>query len=208
MHHFVYKTTNRINGKIYVGAHKTESMDDEYMGSGKILLRAIEKYGIKNFERKILTKFDNADDMYKMEAILVNEEFVADKNTYNIKCGGFGGFDYINKNGLGLKWGVSPSDETKRKISKSKMGQKHSKKSREKMKQNNWGRRDPEGQREHLRWAASLPKSEEHKRKISKSLKGKRKGEKQPIIKCPHCETEGGTSNMKRWHFDNCKLRA
>jgi hypothetical protein len=32
-----------------------------------------------------------------------------------------------------------------------------------------------------------------------------RKGDKQKVIICPYCEKSGGISNMKRWHFENCK---
>ncbi len=55
-----------------------------------------------------------------------------------------------------------------------------------------------------------VAKSEEHKKKISDSLKGKYKGVPkgpQEKVRCPHCTKEGGVSNMKRWHFDNCKLK-
>ncbi len=47
-------------------------------------------------------------------------------------------------------------------------------------------------------------RSEETKLKISDSKKGKNTG-KAPIVKCPHCEKEGGLYAMKQWHFDNCK---
>ena len=124
MFYTVYKITNLVNGKIYIGVHKTDDLNDDYMGSGTYLKLAQEKYGIENFVREYLQVFDNAEDMFKMESELVNEEFVSRDDTYNLIPGGqFGTFDYENcrkmcklKYPNGTFFGKVHSDETKKKI--------------------------------------------------------------------------------------------
>ncbi len=68
------------------------------MGSGKYLRHSQKKYGLSNFTKEILFIFDNPKEMYAKEAEIVNKDFLAETNTYNIKIGGFGGWDYINEN--------------------------------------------------------------------------------------------------------------
>jgi len=97
-YYIIYKITNIINNKIYIGCHKTLDINDDYMGSGKILNQAKIKYGIEKFSKQILHVFNNSKEMYDKEAEIVNESFVASTRTYNIKIGGRGGFDYINNN--------------------------------------------------------------------------------------------------------------
>lgn len=100
MHYLIYKITNRLNNKIYVGAHKTDNKNDEYFGSGLLLKRSVEKHGKENFNKEILFECVTELDMWQKESEIVDEEFVSRNDTYNVKLGGYGGFDYINKNKL------------------------------------------------------------------------------------------------------------
>lgn len=100
MYYTVYKITNTVNGRIYVGTHITSNLEDGYLGSGMLITKAVKKYGESAFRKEIIHMFDNMDDMFIKESEIVNESFVADKNTYNLKVGGNGGWDYVNKQGL------------------------------------------------------------------------------------------------------------
>jgi len=100
MFYTIYKITNKINGKIYIGKHQTKDLNDGYMGSGKLIIAAIEKYGIDNFEKEILFQFDSETDMDTKEAELVTDEFVKEDTNYNLCPGGKGGWGYINSNDL------------------------------------------------------------------------------------------------------------
>jgi len=94
--YIVYKTVSKFNGGIYIGVHNTNN--DSYIGSGRILKQAIKKRGIHNFTRTILHKNLSKEEAYKIEALIVNEDFINSNRTYNCKKGGEGGFDHINDN--------------------------------------------------------------------------------------------------------------
>jgi len=106
MKYTIYKTTNNVNGKIYIGQHKTDNPNDDYLGSGKYLLSAIEKYGRDKFTKEVLYSFESKEEADNMEAEIVDELFVSRLDTYNIKVGGTGGFDYIQDNNLSVGFSV------------------------------------------------------------------------------------------------------
>lgn len=84
----VYKTTNTVNGKIYIGAHKTRNPNDGYLGSGSALRTAITKYGREAFSKEVLFSFSTEAEMLDKERELVTEEFCDRKDNYNLKVGG------------------------------------------------------------------------------------------------------------------------
>lgn len=100
--YIVYQTLCTVNNKIYIGVHKTLTEEfDGYLGCGVYINRpatyknantpfkhAVAKYGVKSFKRTILKTFTSETDAYKLEAELVNEEFVRREDTYNLALGG------------------------------------------------------------------------------------------------------------------------
>jgi hypothetical protein len=99
--YYVYKTINKHNSKYYIGVHRTNNINDGYMGCGHYrgrklrenldtrLYRAFRKYGDDAFTTEVLYIFENEIDAYNKEKELID---IKDKNCYNDKPGGIGGF--------------------------------------------------------------------------------------------------------------------
>ncbi len=104
MNYIVYKTTNIINKKYYIGVHLTNpDIFDGYIGCGvskkdqkkkcnKGLPAAVKKYGYENFKREILFIYPDTQEgkleAFAKEKELVNVDFVKSKDTYNLTVGG------------------------------------------------------------------------------------------------------------------------
>lgn len=84
----IYKTTNLINGKFYIG--KDKNNNPEYIGSGKLLNQAIEKYGIENFFKEVLEECNNEIELNEREIYWI-KKLNARVRGYNIASGGEGG---------------------------------------------------------------------------------------------------------------------
>lgn len=92
MFYYLYEVKNNLNQMIYIGVHKTQNINDDYMGSGKRLKNAIIKHGIKKFSKTILEFFNTPEEMFAKEKEIVTDSFLLRKDTYNIRRGGTGGF--------------------------------------------------------------------------------------------------------------------
>lgn len=175
--HYIYRITNKINGKTYIGQHKYKKLNDNYMGSGKLIIKAIKKYGVENFNKEIL-EFDipSVDLANDWEQMYILFERAKGKAEYNIANGG---------NGKG-----TVSEETKRKLSEINKGRNHpnygkhlSEETKRKIYEGNKGKHKGNLSEEHRKKISKGLKgennpnygkhfSEDHKRKISESKKG------------------------------------
>lgn len=97
-HYIIYKITNLVNGKIYIGKHRCDRLDDDYFGSGKLLQLAIAKYGIENFVFHLEIDLKSAEEMDLLEEMVVNKEFLERDDVYNISRGGTNPCMYGDKN--------------------------------------------------------------------------------------------------------------
>ena len=103
MRSYVYKITNSINGKWYIGKRRHKNpYEDDYMGSGKLIKLAIKKYGKDNFTKEIIDIFDTDEEAALLESILVTKESLCSMS-YNMHEGGLGGFAHLNDGGISHK---------------------------------------------------------------------------------------------------------
>jgi len=232
MHHFVYKITNLINGKKYIGKHSTCNIKDGYLGSGIVLKRAIGKYGKENFKKEILFESGDEAQVYRMEKIYVTPEIVNNPMYYNIMVGGNGASSGKNN----TFYGKHHTEETKTKIGESSKNRTILEKTKQKISNTLKGRIFS---KETKKLMSKAKKghivSKETRKKLSISLSGKnhpmwgKTGEdcpnfgkehteeskkkmsiiakNRPKIKCPYCGKEIDKGNYTLWHGEKCKFK-
>ena len=197
---YLYVKQHSVTGLKYFG--KTIKEPTKYIGSGKYWLSHIKKHDKEHvitlwyqlFEDKLLlTDF----------ALLFSEHWdITESNNWaNLK----------HENGLdgGGILGHKYTVERNAKISASKTGMKrnpHSEETKVRMSIASKGKPKTKKHRDNMSISQKGNiKSLEHRDKLSIAQKGIPKG-KQLILTCTHCSRTGGNS-MRRWHFDNCKLK-
>ena len=230
MYGYIYKITNLINQKIYVGQKKASAFVENYWGSGKLIKAAISKYGKENFDREILEWCASKQELDAREIFWISE-LKSREFGYNLTAGGGGAADFkhseesIRKTVLNRpstagennpmfgvhrfgeaapRYGSHPTEETRAKISQSL---------REYYKKSGGISEETRAKLQEAR--KGKPKSDAHKKSISNSLKGKDKtaehraklsiAAKQRRIKntCLNC---GNTFLAKGWKKKYCDL--
>ena len=192
--YYIYLIVNNVNGKTYVGQRKSskEWNEDKYMGSGTLLKKAKQKYGIENFEKFLIQYCYSKEETNKAERFWIAEYRSRGKAEYNLANGGDGGNGEANK-------GKHRSEETKKKLSESHKGNRPSEETRRKMSEMRKGKKHSE------EWARKISEankgrklSEEHRRKLSEAKKGKtpwnkgKKGSQQAWNKGKHWKLVDG----------------
>lgn len=175
-YYFVYKTTNLLNGKIYIGQHSTFNKDDKYIGSGEGIRAAIEKYGSENFKREIIAFVSNREELNYAERFFIKyyRKKVGRKMMYNKDDGGNCRDDHWFNDGVEeVRAEVCPegfvpgrlqySEETIEKLRQANLGEKNA----------FYGKTHSEETRKRLSEAAKN-RTEEHTRKINEAKAGKK----------------------------------
>lgn len=184
MKYIVYKTTNLITGQYYIGKHKqlVETFDG-YFGSSPLLNKDINDHGVEYFVRETLYEFSNEEECYAQEILSIGNKWKTDKLCYNKQSGGKGfssgcnhysagvGFSSQHKKNLSKsrKKRLPATEETRNKMSISRLGSKRDANTRKKMSIAQTGEKNPMFGKTH---------SDEIKNIISQSLKGKYVGDK------------------------------
>lgn len=179
----IYCTVNLINGKIYIG--KDELNRRSYIGSGKIFLKAVKKYGKENFRKFIIdVSARNISELDELEVKYIYPH-LHKSYCYNIAPGGEGPtwwrsiskerYDEICHNmsvgGKGKK--LSPEHIEKLKVSS--IGRKHTQETKDKIRKKNTGKKFTVEHCKHISEAHKGKKlTQETKDKICAKHKGKK----------------------------------
>ena len=201
MYCFVYMTSNLVNNRSYVGWHLTNNIDDGYVGSGKILRKAISKYGKENFKTSILENI-KIEEWKEKEIYWINEKKThVSLGGYNLTLGGEGSLgriaspetcEKLRLANLGdkpwrYKFGIRNGKDN------GMYGKNHTSESIDKMKEKHKGKK----------------LTNEHKTNIGLSLSGDKNpmfGIHFEILTCPHCGKSIEKRNFVRWHGNKCKF--
>lgn len=166
--YYIYCITNLVNNKTYIGQHKTNNLNDNYMGSGTLLHKAYKKYGIENFEKIILAVTETRENVDILEKVFIKLFREEGKAEYNITDGG----DGVHCSGV---------REIERRIKISKAGKNRivSEETRKKLSESNKGKGHPQKEETKIKIAESVSerwKNLEYKNKVSKKIGESRKG--------------------------------
>lgn len=115
---YIYRITNELNGKTYIGQHKKDFFDENYYGSGVLIKEAVRKYGKYNFNQVILKICFSQDELDSEEQKFIKLEREQGHAEYNITDGGKGMKGIHFKGSQNPFYGHHHTEETRNKLSK------------------------------------------------------------------------------------------
>ena len=129
----IYKITNTLNGKIYIG--KDTTSDPKYYGSGLLIRRSINKYGIDNFTKEIIDITEDYGELSDKEKYWIKQYNSTNPEIgYNISEGGDGGNTLSNHPDLDIiRKKISDNDPKKGKTYEEAFGVEKAKSYKEKL---------------------------------------------------------------------------
>jgi group I intron endonuclease len=169
----IYKITNLINGKIYVG--QDSKNNPNYFGSGLYLKKAFKKYGKNNFKKEIIEYCTSKEELDDKEIFYIKKFNSCDLRIgYNISIGGTGGPNFKNR--------------------------KHNEKTKEKLR-DIWIKKKKDINFIHP--LIGFKHSEETKKMYSINRKGKLSGKKNPMYGKKHSEESKKNMSNPRFGKEN-----
>lgn len=209
--YYIYKITNLINGKFYIGQRSTNILPekDKYFGSGTMLKLAIKKYGKENFSKEIIELCCNVLELNKREKFYIKEFSALDRSiAYNIAPGGEGGVSMFGKDNpmygkigeLNPFYGKHHPKEliqefSKRGLNRDKVICPYCKKIMNYVNAYQY----------HFDNCPENPKNNKNlilkQRRLKNQLATKSSIKKK---KCPYCGKLASSVNSKKYHFENC----
>jgi hypothetical protein len=181
-----------VNGKYYYGVHKSNTpVDNNYLGSGVLLNRAVEKYGRESFTKEVVEYFNTLDEAFEYEKETITDDLIESDNCYNVNIGGKGGSRKGHIKDFSYHY-APRSQELKDKISKALTGKSYLTEEGRK-KKSEYNKKNPpkkgvkESEQAKANKRAAFAKSEKHGanfknkspelcKKISEGKKGKKTG--------------------------------
>jgi hypothetical protein len=174
-HFIIYKITNQVNGKVYIGQtaktlerRKQGHIRDAMLGSGCAIHRAIRKYGIEKFRFETLFYCLSKEEMNQREIETIKAMCANGSGGYNLTDGGKGANGHIVSDETREKMrivmtGRKFSEERRAKAGKAHIGLKRSDETKAKMSKAH------KGHHRNLGWKPS----EETRAKLSLAKKGR-----------------------------------
>lgn len=228
---YLYVKQHSTTGVKYFG--KTYNANPYvYKGSGSYWLKHINKHGKDKVNTLQVWEFDDLIKCSEFAIKFSNENNIVELNEWAnliIENGLDGGCPLQKQHPNCSQLGKTRSDEAKAKMRVAKLGKKQSSTHIAKRVAKNKGQKRTEGQKRKMIGRVKTDETKLKQRRtygqrrandptfntywlgktLSQEAKNKirlsKVGKKHPVVRCPHCNKEGGQANMTRWHFNNCR---